>query len=258
MAEANASGAEGSLLDGSGPADVDALPTMEDLPEIVLVGHSPLFYWWPVWLTSLIVGAVTALNGAEVAIGDDGVERVAASDTGGLIFLGVLLMVILFTSVRVRGLVSIIILLSAAVVFLLALQFGLLSLFAALIPDVSVHANAGFYLFFGAALLIIWALQTFVFDRAIYYRVRPGQVIEERVLGGGERSFDGKGMLFEQKDRDLFTHVLLGFGAGDLELISDDARKEAIQIRNVLLVERRISQIQRLINVKPDQVLGAG
>jgi hypothetical protein len=44
------------------------------------------------------------------------------------------------------------------------------------------------------------------------------------------------------------------WGAGDLTLTTGGANKETIQIPNVLLVDRKMKAIERLIAVKPDQV----
>lgn len=240
--------------DGDGQ-DFDDLPNPDELPEIKLVGHSSLFYWWPVWLASIAIGIYGLTAGERVVIDDDGAERVVADSSIGLIFVAIMIGVIVVTNIRMRGLISIVVLLVMAVVGLLLAYLGLWDDLVALAPDISVHMNTGFYLFFGVTLMVIWAVQFFVFDRLVYYRVRPGQMIQERMIVGGEKSFDGQGMLFEQKDSDFFRHNLLGFGAGDLELVTNDARKAKITIPNVLFAERRVRQIQRLIVVKPDEAI---
>jgi hypothetical protein len=100
-------------------------------------------------------------------------------------------------------------------------------------------------------LLIVWALAFFVFDRLIVWRVRPGQLIEERLVGGRARSYDTSGLRFEKRGQDFFHDIVLGLGAGDLLL---NTSKETIQIPNVLLVDRKVKAIERLIIVKPDQI----
>ena len=49
--------------------------------------------------------------------------------------------------------------------------------------------------------------------------------------------------------------IILGLGAGDLLLTTS---KETIQIPNVLLVDRKVRAIERLIIVKPDQIAASG
>ena len=110
----------------------------------------------------------------------------------------------------------------------------------------------GFYLLFSASLLAVWLLAFFVFDRLTIWRVRPGQMIEERLVGGQARSYDTNGLVFEKRGQDLFHDIILGMGAGDLT-IRTGGNKETLQIPNVLLVGRRMKAIERLIAVKPDQ-----
>ena len=54
-----------------------------------------------------------------------------------------------------------------------------------LIPYLSVHMNTGFYLVFSTGLPIIWLMMFFVFDRLTYWRIRPGQMTVEHLIGGG-------------------------------------------------------------------------
>ena len=71
---------------------------------------------------------------------------------------------------------------------------------------------------FSTALLIVWLLAVFGFDRLTVWRVRPGQMIEERLVGGRARSFDTNSLVFEKRSQDLFHDIILGRGAGDLAL----------------------------------------
>ncbi len=239
----------------SGSPSVDDIPEVE-LPEVRIVGHSSLLYWWPVWVVSLALGVYSLAAGDSVVIDADGAESVIPSSTVGVVFVATMLAVIGFTSVKLRGLASVTVLLVLALVALSLAYFGLWDEVVQAIPEMSVHMNAGFYFIFGGGLAAMWLLQFFVFDRLVYYRIRPGQMIEERVIGGGEKSYDTHGMLFEQRDDDFFRHRILGLGAGDIRLVTNDARNETISLENVLFVERRVNEIQRLINVKPDQLAG--
>jgi hypothetical protein len=79
--------------------------------------------------------------------------------------------------------------------------------------------NTGFYLVFSTALLIIWLAMFFVFDRMTYWRVRPGQLTVEHLIGGGAESFNANGLRFQKLNSDLFR-ATLGIDAGDLEAIT--------------------------------------
>lgn len=224
---------------------------------IVVVSHAPLFYWWPVWLASLVLGAWSSLRGEPVMLNDAGAERLIPASGPGLTFVTILLLVILFTTVTLRGLASITALLCVALVGVTLAYFGLWDDIARSIPDLSVHMNSGFYWTFGAALLVLWTLQFFVFDRLVVYRFRPGQLVEERLIGGGERTHDTTGMVVERRNDDFLRHRVLGLGAGDLVIHTRDAQGGPIRVTNVPWVERRVGAIQALVNVKPDEVRGA-
>jgi hypothetical protein len=74
------------------------------------------------------------------------------------------------------------------------------------------------------------------------------------MIGGGEQSYDTRGMLFEQRANDFFRHTV-GLGSADLLLITTGARKEEIDIPNVLFANRKIRTMQRLIAIKPEEAL---
>jgi hypothetical protein len=82
----------------------------------------------------------------------------------------------------------------------------------------------------------------------------PGQLTEEHMIGGGEQSYDTRGMLFEQRADDFFRHTV-GLGFADLLLITTGARKEEIDISNVLFANQKIRTMQRLIAIKPEEAL---
>ena len=110
----------------------------------------------------------------------------------------------------------------------------------------------GFYLLFSTTLLAVWLLSFFVFDRLTIWRVRPGQMVGERLIGGQARSFDTNGLVFEKRGQDLFHDIILGMGAGDLTLTTGGVNKETIEIPNVLFVDRKVMAIEALIAVKPE------
>ena len=40
--------------------------------EIVIISHSPMFYWWPVWLSGYVMAALTYFNGTHAIFVPDG------------------------------------------------------------------------------------------------------------------------------------------------------------------------------------------
>jgi len=111
--------------------------------------------------------------------------------------------------------------------------------------------NTGFYVVFSTALFIIWLLMFFVFDRLTYWRIRPAQMTEEHLIGGGAESFDTNGLRFQKLSADFFRSTL-GFGASDLRATIAGSGAAVIEISNVIFVDRKVNAIEKLISVKPD------
>jgi hypothetical protein len=93
----------------------------------------------------------------------------------------------------------------------------------------------------------------FVYDRFSYWRVTPGQLTHDAVIGGAQKSYDTRGMVFEKHRQDLFRHWVLGLGSGDIQISTTGARRETVSISNVLFVDSKVSAIQKMIAMSPDQ-----
>ena len=234
----------------------DDLPDVaEQLPEMKIYSHSPIFYWWPVWAVGYLLAIMSVVQGRSVNVDGAETEWILTSANPGVLFIAVLLLVIIFTNVKLRGIYSVTTVLGLGFVAVLFAWLGWWDNIFGAIPDLSVHMNFGFYVVLSTALLIIWLAAFFVFDRLTFWRVRPGQMTEERWIGGGEQSYDTRGMLFEKHGEDFFRHIILGLGAGDLQISTSGARKGQLYIPNVLFVDRKVRAIQKLISVQPDDFL---
>jgi hypothetical protein len=116
---------------------------------VTIIGHSPLFYWWPVWAVGYLMALLTYLGGNHMAVVPAGtvaekarqvqgvddprdvlilpanrelaidesagvpeqpVQHVARSNSLGSVFVTVLLLVILITNVRLSGVWSLVLL----------------------------------------------------------------------------------------------------------------------------------------------------
>jgi hypothetical protein len=86
-------------------------------PEIRVYAHSRILYWWPVWVCGYVMTALTHFYGQPQQIGA-AQELFHESSNLGVIFLLTLTLVILITNVTVRGLASVIVILSLALVAL--------------------------------------------------------------------------------------------------------------------------------------------
>src|ERR1700745_3475804 len=106
--------------------------------------------------------------------------------------------------------------------------------------------NTGFYVVFSSGLLIFWLMMFFIFDRTTYWRIRPGQLTIEHLIGGGAESYDTTALRFQKLSSDLFR-VILGFGSGDLQVTgvgqAPGRAGETITLYNVLFADRRVHTI---------------
>jgi len=244
-----------AMKDNGKPSDARDLPDPNALPHVILYSHSTLLYWWPVWLTGFIMAAITFFRGGVVELDQVRNEYFHPSSGLGVIYVLVLFLVIAFTNLKLRGIYSVALGLFVAFSAVLFAWLGWWDDILAFIPQLSVHMNLGFYLVFSTLLFILWALVFFVFDRMTYWRVRPGQLTEEHWIGGGEESYDVRGMLFEQHSDDFFRHKILGLGTGDLSLNLTGAKKAKLDIPNVVFAESKVKAVQRLVAVKPDDLM---
>jgi hypothetical protein len=229
------------------------LPNPADLPELRFISHSTIFYWWPVWLSGYVMALISVIGGERLAFGN-GEQIVVHPNSGlGLTFMVILTLVMVSTNVTLRGIYSVVFGLAIGFLTVLLAWLGWWDRIFAIIPLLKIYMNVGFYLSFSTLLLIIWLLRFFIFDRLVFWRLRPGQLTAERVVGGGKESYDTRGMLFEQRSDDFFRHKVLGLGSGDVRLILTGAKREEIDVPNVLFAARKIQIMQRLVAIKPQE-----
>ena len=235
-------------IDQTDAATVAAVHHPAALQEITIYSHSTLLYWWPAWAFGFVFALLNAGQEKFLATAEGG----SPSSALGLTYLSILLLLIVFTNVRLRGIHSVVALLTVGLIAVLLAWFGWWDDIAKLIPYLSVHMNTGFYLVFSTGLLSIWLMMFFVFDRLTYWRIRPGQMTEEHLIGGGAESFDTNGLRFQKHSSDFFR-AALGLGAGDLKATAAGERGATIEIPNVIFVDRKVHAIEKLISVKPER-----
>ena len=220
--------------------------------EVRIYSHSTFFYWWPVWLTGYIMAAVTRLDGQLIPIGTSEVWMHRSKNLG-VLFTLIFFLVILITNVSLRGLASLVAILAVAFGALLLAYYGWWEGVMDWMGRVSIFMNMGFYVLFSTLVFIVWAFSVFVYDRLSYWRVTPGQLTYDAVIGGAQKSYDSRGMVFEKHRQDLFRHWIIGFGSGDIEISTTGARRETFSIPNVLFVDAKVGEIQQMIAMQPDQ-----
>src|ERR1700744_5682877 len=159
-------------IDQTGQGADGTWPLSRVRQQVTIYSHSTLLYWWPAWAFGFVIALLNA-----------GQERFLATAPGarpssalGLTYVSILLLLIVFTNVKLRGINSVVALLVIAFVSVVLAWLGWWDDVAGLVPYLWVHMNTGFYLVFSSGLLVVWLMMFFVFDRLTYWRVRPGQV----------------------------------------------------------------------------------
>ncbi len=251
--------------------------------EIVVYSHSTLFYWWPVWAVGFIMAILTFVDGHRMAIvpagtiaeGNRTVEghdasdvliapkgkqlprdenhevvqprlHIAQSKSYGVIYATILILTIVVSSVSLRGLWSLIIVLFVVLLVVVFALFGWWDQILEKINLLDIRINMGGYLFISVILLLIWALTVFIFDHRTYVIVTTGQVRVCQAVGAGETVYDTTGMTFTKQQNDLFRHWIIGLGSGDLIIHRSNTNQE-IDMPNVLFIAAKVRQIEQLI-----------
>lgn len=243
------------VLQPQAPAAPAPEPPRDEHPHpLRIYSHSTFFYWWPVWLTGYIMALVTRLDGQHLQMGDTGIwVWMHPSKNLGVLFTLIFFLVILITNVTLRGLASVVAILAIAFGALLLAYYGWWEDVLNWMGKVAIYMNMGFYVFFSSLVFLVWAFSVFVYDRSSYWRVTPGQLTYDAVIGGAQKSYDTRGMVFEKHRQDLFRHWILGFGSGDIQISTTGARRETFSIPNVLFVDAKIREVQKMIAMQPDQ-----
>lgn len=221
------------------------------VPQVIVYGHSWLVYWWPIWVLGYIMALLIWLHPIRVQVGGTTV-LVSSSTNLGVIYALAILITILITNTYMRA-VSLIVVL---VIGFLVLLFAYLDWWSTILSwfgHRAVFMDMGFYLFFSTALLLVWLLVVFGLDHLSFWRIRPGQVTHEYILGAVESSFDTQNMVFTKQQNDLFRHWILGLGAGDLQMQTMGGKGEIAKVSNVFFLNGKITKIQRLIATSPSE-----
>jgi hypothetical protein len=252
--------------------------------EVRIVAHSTLFYWWPVWAVGLLLAGLTWLGdhrlaivpaGTQVVEGFDGDRealvppagahlprdpatgkpreptlRMASNSGCGVVFVAVLLLVVFITNVAIRGLWSVL----AVVTVVLGTVILALAGWWDDILDAVVHSrvyiNAFGYLAISLPLLVLWLVVVLFFDRKTYMVFTPGQLQVCQEIGSGEAVYDTHGMVVEKRRSGLFRHWLLGFGSGDLLVKTTGANAQQFEMHNVLFVGSKLRLILQMLKTR--------
>ena len=107
-------------IDQPEAATVTALPHPAALQEINVYSHSTQLYWWPGWAFGFLMALLNAGQEKFLATAEGG----QPSSALGLTYLSILLLLIVFTNVRLRGINSVVALLTVAFIAVVLAWFG--------------------------------------------------------------------------------------------------------------------------------------
>ncbi|HKB38014.1 MAG TPA: hypothetical protein VKD72_16320 [Gemmataceae bacterium] len=267
------------------PVPVTVVPDERPV-EVVIISHSPLFYWWPVWAVGFLMAALSYWRGYQVAFvppgttverevqvrGQEGPRdilivpegqalpaasdpdqlaqprlRMAVSNDPGVVWAMTLLLVIVVTHVKLRGAWSLV-----AIILLgsTTVLFGVLGLWDPILRGlrfIDIHINAFGYLSISLFLFVLWLIMFLVFDRLTYMIFTRGRLRVRKAIGEGEKVFDMRGMVFQRHRDDMFRHWLLGFGTADLTVFTSGANAQQIEMPNVFGIGRKLALINKML-----------
>ena len=237
-----------SLVEQEAPAK--PVPGGDEHGVIRFYSHSQLFYYWPLWLISYVFALITYISGKSAVVTVAGQKavtfKVYPAPGLGLAYLIILICVILFTSVNVRGVWAALV---AATIVITGLVFNLLNWWKPILNalgGLNFFLNYHFYLTVGVVLSILWVAIFFLYDRRHYIEFRPTQLTIVEEVGKGEKNFDTMGLVFDKQRDNFFQHLLLGFGSGDLVIKTHGGDSKQIFFPNVLRIGARIEQLHKL------------
>lgn len=227
-------------------------PEQAKVVQVIVYGHSALFYWWPLWVTGYVMAVLTWLHHDQEVIGNKP-EWFHPSQNLGVIYTLLLLLLIVVTSTKIKGMKAGLIIAALAFLTLLFVHLDWWDAILGWLGHQSISLSLGFYLFSSSLLLLVWLISVFVIDHLSFWRFRPGQVTHEYLGGIVNSSYDTDNMSISlNRQDDFFRHWIIGLGSGDLHIQTMGGRGVEINVVNILFVGAKIFEIQRLIATKPD------
>jgi hypothetical protein len=263
-----------------------AVPATPTRRQIVIIGHSNLFYWWPVWAVGFLMTIIsyfgdvvaivphgTKLTSEKVTVpvkdkdGKEGVDQryalvfpkdadkpeseprlhISRNKNVGIVFVAVLLLVIFITNIPLRGMWSFV---AIMIIIFFTIIFAIMDWWATIfgwLTILDIRINMAGYFGISAILFLLWLVVFFFFDRQIYMIFEHGQLRVCQAIGDGETSYDTMGMTTMKQRSDLFRHWVLGLGSGDLIVKTSGAHPTEIHMNNVLFVGRRHAEMEEML-----------
>jgi hypothetical protein len=175
--------------------------------------------------------------------------HVALSPAPGAIFVTVLLAVVLFSNVSLRGIWA---LFAAVCLLAFALLLSWMQWWGDIFDwmlSLRVYMNLGTHLVIAVPIFVVWVLVVFVFERRTYLVFSLSQIRVRDELGGEERVFDAGAVTFEKRPADWFRW-LVGYRAGDVVIRVGGPQPQTFELTNVVNVGARLEELERRIRTR--------
>jgi hypothetical protein len=220
--------------------------------QVIVYEHSALFYWWPLWVAGYVMAILTWLHHDVAEIGDKP-EWFYPSPNPGAVYSFVLILLIVVTSTKIKGMKAALIIAALAFLTLLFVHLDWLQSILGWLGHQSLSLSLGFYVFTSSLLMATWLISVLFIDHLSFWRFRPGQITHEYLGGIVNNSYDTDNITISLKRQDdAFRHWIIGLGSGDLRMQTMGGRGLEMNAVNVLFVGAKMRKIQRLIATKPD------
>jgi hypothetical protein len=115
-------------------------------------------------------------------------------------------------------------------------------------------ANAHFYWLVGGGLALVYAAIIVIDRRFDYYTVEPLRIVHHSGPWDTRHEYPALGSTVQKDIDDVFEYLLLRSG----RLVLQPERGPAIVLENVPGIDKKIEQIESVINVVPTERVGAG
>ncbi len=255
--------------------------------EVVIVSHSPFFYWWPLWAVGFLMAAWTYQSGHQVAFvppgtiisreatvegldkprdilvtpagqslpvtspygSDSALPRLTmtTSNNPGIIWALTLCALVVVTHIELRGVWSVIAVMAFALITIILAVTNLWDMMFAAFRVLDIHISAAGYLAISLFMFALWLFTFLLYDRKQYMVFSRGQLRVRRAIGTGEMVFDTRGMVVEKQRDALFRHWLLGFGSGDLIVNTSGTNARQFLMPNVVGITRKLALINTML-----------
>jgi hypothetical protein len=209
----------------------------------VIVGHSKILFWWPVWVFGYFMAFRTYFfedlsNGVNQNI-------VTTHNELSLVFILILLFVITFTNMKLPPTLSLIFILVSAIIIILIKTGSSVKILPFIFHSAKVSMNFWFYFTVSTGLLLLWLVSAYIYDRNTIWIVKRGQVVIRYIYSqADDEIINATNATFVRKFDDFVCHWILGFGlVGDLYM-NIGGRKEILQ--NVIGVRWKSSGIEKV------------